>query len=322
RVASEIKIVQVIAKFYGITDTLCDGLSYPFSGNQLTTSGIYNDSLTSVHGCDSIVTLNLVFVPNDGIRGDFEAQNPTCAELENGTLASSNVSGGSPPYSYFANGDPIGIDGLALNLPAGWHDYTIVDRFGCRFDTTVQLFAPPPFLVDLFPDYEINLGDSVTLFSTASDTVANYNWSPDGLLACDTGCAEVQLQPLRTGYFTLRATSDQGCVAEDSVYIVVNEIRKIFIPTAFTPNGDGLNDHFSIFGDVPSAKQVDQLAVYDRWGKLVFLRENFPLNAEEAGWDGTINGKPVPEGVYAYVARVRFLDEEVFVKSGSVTLLR
>ena len=121
---------------------------------------------------------------------------------------------------------------------------------------------------------------------------------------------------------TLFAVTENGCEAMDSMYVEVTTTRKIFIPSAFTPNGDGRNDYFTIEGSYPNVSQIDRLSIFNRWGGTVFEGNNFPPNSPETAWDGSLNGRPVPEGVYAYVALVRFFDGEVMEFSGSITVLR
>lgn len=321
RIVSETKIVRVLPILFEQADTLCDGLSYPFGGSLLTSGGAYRDSLVSSFGCDSIVELDLTFLPDDGIAGSWQYAGPRCSNTSDGSIAALAVGNGYPPYAYFLNGQPL-PGGSATGLEAGSYVFSIVDRYGCRLDTAFFLDSPPPFTVDLEPDWDIELGDSVQLSGSSNDPIALYAWSPPGLVACDTNCGTVGLLPPRTGYYRLDATSEAGCLGSDSVYITVREVRKVFIPSAFTPNGDGLNDYFTVMGQAPALKQVDRLLLFDRWGGVVFEKANFPPNQPEEGWNGTAKGKPVMEGVYPYVVDIRFLDDVVERYSGTVTLYR
>jgi gliding motility-associated-like protein len=88
----------------------------------------------------------------------------------------------------------------------------------------------------------------------------------------------------------------------------------VSIPNAFTPNGDGLNDRFLVFGEDITAFH---LQVFNRWGELVF--ESFD---QDAGWDGRFNGIDQRLEVYAYVVRGSFTDGTAFTRSGNVTLMR
>ncbi len=89
----------------------------------------------------------------------------------------------------------------------------------------------------------------------------------------------------------------------------------------FSPNGDGFNDNFTIFGG-PGARVIRTLRVFDRWGNLVFEAQNVPLGQEQYGWDGRFNGEPLSPGVFTYLAEVEFIDDVVVLEEGDVTIVR
>lgn len=88
----------------------------------------------------------------------------------------------------------------------------------------------------------------------------------------------------------------------------------LFVPSAFTPNGDNLNDFFTSFGEFEESFYME---IYDRWGKLLFLTRD-----KATGWNGTIDGKAAPEGVYVYKIEVRGFDGQVLNAHGTITLIR
>ena len=103
-------------------------------------------------------------------------------------------------------------------------------------------------------------------------------------------------------------------MASDSMQIIVENQSKPFIPNSFTPNGDGNNDVFEIYGE--NIKTV-KLRVFNRWGELVYESTN-----QFKGWDGTYKGVLQNPGVYTYDAEIIFLDDTQVEKHGSVTLIR
>jgi len=113
-----------------------------------------------------------------------------------------------------------------------------------------------------------------------------------------------------------------GCEASDSLRITVADARSVFIPNVFSPNSDGQNDYFTVFGSALSIEAVERLAVYDRWGELVFEQNNLLPNNPSVGWDGTFRGKTLVPGVYVYVAQIRFLDGQMVEYAGDITLIR
>lgn len=116
--------------------------------------------------------------------------------------------------------------------------------------------------------------------------------------------------------YRIRANSLDGDCAEISYSndVCIDFPATLFVPNAFTPNGDGLNDFFTSFGEF---EQDFELQIYDRWGKLIF--QSF---AQNPGWDGTFKGQPVSEGVYVYRLRVKGYDGVELRRDGSITLYR
>jgi gliding motility-associated-like protein len=94
----------------------------------------------------------------------------------------------------------------------------------------------------------------------------------------------------------------------------------IFAPSAFTPNGDGVNDYFLIYGQ--DIINIISLRVFDRWGELIFLNENIAPGDEQQGWDGFFRGSSATSGVYAFIAEIELKGGTVVVSKGNVTLLR
>lgn len=322
RVASEIKIVRVVPKEYSFNDTICEGNQLVFGGQPLTVAGMYIDSLESASGCDSLVRLDLHVLPDQGIQAVFGAVNPTCSYLDDGYVQVFQVDQAYAPVDIALDGQPLPLNQSSFELGAGLHTLSVVDRFGCRLDTSFNLLAPPLFEIDLGQNWDIVLGDSIELTPLTNAPVANYDWEPTGWTDCIVDCSPVMILPEFDSFFQLNATSDSGCVATDSVWIEVTPVRNSYIPSAFSPNGDGLNDIFAVVGNFPSVLAVEEFLVYDRWGGLVYQQKEIPINSAGGGWDGKQAGKPAPEGVYAYRIAVRYLDGAVIPFTGTVTLIR
>lgn len=149
---------------------------------------------------------------------------------------------------------------------------------------------------------------------------ASVQWLPAEGLSCDT-CLVVLANPTATATYEALVSSVGGCSASVSVTIQVLQQRPIYAPNVFSPNDDGINDHFTIFGG-DEVIQIQQLSIFDRWGGVVFEGSNFPPNSPSQGWDGRRKGKAVHAGVYAWFAKVEFADGAVVVFKGDVTLMR
>ena len=112
-----------------------------------------------------------------------------------------------------------------------------------------------------------------------------------------------------------------GCMGSDTAIFVVNKVRDVYIPNAFTPNYDGINDNFTVYGG-KSVSLIRDLKVFNRWGGLVFQAQNISPGVNNLGWDGTLNGRRLNNDVFVYYAEVEYLDNVVEVFTGNVTIVK
>jgi len=144
--------------------------------------------------------------------------------------------------------------------------------------------------------------------------------SPPGLLSC-YDCPDPVASPSVTTLFSVTVTDVNGCEGMDSIALIVLPCKEPYIPNAFTPNGDGVNERFYLLSS-ECLIRVRYLRVFDRWGELVFERNDFPTNVPALGWDGRFRGKELTSNVFVWVAEIEFPDGAVLLKKGDVTLLR
>jgi gliding motility-associated-like protein len=117
---------------------------------------------------------------------------------------------------------------------------------------------------------------------------------------------------------------------EESVFVKVDSCYQVYIPNIFSPNFDGTNDHFTVFDDDSSGKSlstgdianIKQLTIYDRWGEMVYQKNNFLPNDPTQGWDGTFRGRQSKQGDYVFVLSLMFKNNRELTKKGIVTLIR
>lgn len=177
--------------------------------------------------------------------------------------------------------------------------------------TTITINVQPLPVVDAGPDINLFAGISATL-NASSSPVNTIQWTPaEGLDNPDI--LQPVASPKQTTNYTIRVTDDFGCVAEDYVVVTIKD-GQLYIPNAFSPNNDGINDEFSFYAD--GVKSVD-LKIYNRWGELIFHSDS-PAKK----WDGKFNNRLLPVGSYAYVVIATQYDDVKVVYKGVVTLLR
>ena len=110
-------------------------------------------------------------------------------------------------------------------------------------------------------------------------------------------------------------------MATDSLRVTVTKKRPIYPPNAIGPDKNSPNDRFTIYGS-PGADLIEELLIFDRWGTLLFENKNFALNDPDLGWDGSFRGKYVDSGVYAFFARIHFIDGQSLIYKGDITVIR
>ena len=126
---------------------------------------------------------------------------------------------------------------------------------------------------------------------------------------------------MSTTTYTVQVTDSLGCSATDEITITVDKSRDVYIPNVFTPNGDGINDNFMIFGGI-GVTQIEVLKIYNRWGELLFEASNFQPNDPFFSWDGKLKGKSLNPSVFVYFAEISFFDGVTIPYKGDVTLLK
>jgi gliding motility-associated-like protein len=175
--------------------------------------------------------------------------------------------------------------------------------------------------VNLGDDQFINLGDPVTLNMQSNIAPQSILWTgPNG--ENWQGVSSLTISPMRTGRYDITIADENDCEATDHIMVYVEGGADAYLPTAFSPNGDGKNDRFTVFagGDV---KQIAHLQVFDRWGELVFEAHNFAPNDDlHLGWDGRHKGRAMDPALFIAMAEVELVDGTKKTLKGEVVLVK
>lgn len=233
----------------------------------------------------------------------------TDCDIDNGTITT-QVNSGTPAYSYSWNNGQTGA--VATGLGVGNYSVVVVDSKGCSATANGTIgIQPNPTLV-VTPSYtNIRMGDTIAIQTTGA---ALYYWVPPYGLSCST-CPDPYAYPYQSTVYCVEGYDDHGCKDTACVTIDVEPTcNDYFIPNAFSPNGDGVNDRFLVKGRCVTHAWIK---VMNRWGEMVF-------NSNEAGdtWDGTFKGAKQNPGVFFYIVELQLLDGRRLTLSGDVTLLR
>lgn len=256
----------------------------------------------------------------------------TCFGDNDGEITINGVTGGVPPYLYSLNGSPFSSDSIFRNLTPGIYTLVVEDALGCQDEATLTIEEPDELSVRLTTDLGANSnliqqGDSVQLNANLTGTFDSIQWSPpEAFEPCDPevdplGCIMPWVSPNRVTTYEVFVVDENGCNDRSSITINVEKVRNVYIPSAFSPNDDGINDAFQIFTDA-NVEKIQTFLVFDRWGNLIFEYSDFAPDDPAGRWDGRFRGKRMNSAVFAYFAKVEFTDGTSELYEGDVSLLR
>ena len=285
--------------------------------NNLST-GTYTVTIFDALGC---TTTNSYFLSEPTpVTFDVVTEDVNCWNgLNSGSIAVENVSGGTAPYLFsFASEDFTSIPNFT-QIVAGSYQVNVQDANGCSESTNAIINFPDPLNLTIGEDRLINLGETVTLDVIHSSSTGLITWELDSCQNCPT----LELQPLESTMYEVTVLDTiTGCSETVDVWVNVSKDRRVFIPNAFSPNEDGNNDLFMVFGAQESIVNINSLQVFDRWGATLFQAKDLIANNITEGWDGNFNGQRVSPGVYIYFVEIEFIDGRTEIFKGDVTLLR
>jgi len=249
----------------------------------------------------------------------------TCRGGQNGQIQVT-ITGGTSPYTYTwqtAGGGSLPSMGSTVSgLTAGTYTLTVTDAKDCSLGPII-FTVPYSYFVEIDSiAYTLvqDCPDKNYLFSAyvRGDGPFTYRWTwEDGSTEVGSATMSRSSSPLLQGDVTIRLQVEGAgpCYAEASLTFLSKACSGLVIPTVFTPNGDGINDIWTIQA-IGFSRYT--LIVFDRWGKEVFNNGGDMTKQ----WNGTINGQPAPEGVYNFVFEGTRLSGEKVTRAGTVTLLR
>lgn len=278
-------------------------------------SGQYNIIVQDSENCtlDTIIELNdpsLITIAS--LSNPFDSCfNPTSGEI--------NVSaqGGSGILNYYlVQNSETNTTGYFNNLEyERLYQLVITDENNCRLDSLFILEPPTDTLKVNFNVVHIACNDGPLLGSAEAvpeggKSPYTYFWHNN------TNGTSSTINDLAYGIYTLTVTDSRGCAITDTVHINPGPCCNIFLPNAFTPNNDGLNDDFGLV--TPAGLDINSFKVYNRWGECVWNGVN-----QKSRWDGTLRGVDCDLGTYFYIIKFKCLyDGKEYDEQGDLTLIR
>ena len=283
-------------------------------------AGTYEVVLTDANGCTAPAALTLI--EPDVLEATVNFIPPNCEGPETGIIQLEAITGGTMPYTYALDQSPYSEASTFPNLGAGTYTFAVVDANGCSVDTSAILVAPDIPILYLEEDQEVDLGCQVSIAAYTNNTsLIDISWTnPNNSLSCDS-CLVTEAAPVNDTEYVLTVTSVDNCTASEAISVQVNKIRDVYIPNAFSPNGDGINDYFFIHAN-KSVSVIKTFRVFNRWGALMYEKTDLVPNQIASGWDGDFKGVAMENGVYAWMAEVEYLDGVTTVLSGDISIIK
>ena len=293
-------------------------------------AGVYTltvfDSVTGCSDSDEVEVEENV----DGPLPNILVSPISCFGQQDGFITINDITGGVPPYVCSFNGGEFTQAKQFGGLGPGAYTITIQDSEGCQTTVSADITEPQELQVTLVgnfmsEDNSILWGDSVELSIQTTvdyDSLTSVQWTPPLFVECDT-CQSNTVMPTETTQYGV--TVQQGeCVDSDFILVTVKRDIPIFIPSAFSPNGEGngANEIFFVQGDANIIQQINSFRVYNRWGEPVIQFFGVPINDPTFGWDGTFRGQMMNPAVFVYAIEVLLIDGTVELFEGDVTLMR
>jgi len=324
----------VVANISG-TPTLCAGTTTALSNT--TAGGTWSSSNTTIatvntmgivtgvaqgtatisyrisSSCGSVAkTINITVTDKPALPANITGSSSIC--VGTGTTLSKATVGGT-----WQSSNPsvatINTSGAVTSVSTGQTTITYVVSNGCGstssnpFTLTVN---GVPSVPDITGPTTVNIPATITL----SNTTSGGTWS-----SSNTAIATVNNSGVVTGVSvgkdTIIYTVTNSCgtvIKKYPIVVLLPLIEDVFIPNAFTPNGDGNNDFLQVYGNTIVGLEMK---IFNQWGELIFS-----MNDVSSKWDGFHKGKQQPVGVYIYAAKVRLQSGNTITKKGSINLIR
>ena len=275
------------------------------------TAGIYFVTITDSNNCTVTDTTTI----NEPIALSYSSiTNPTCKNTCLGDVLLT-YSGGTSPYQLIWNTGDSNITFLD-SLCNDNYFFTLTDSNNCMLSDTIQinLLSQINANFTFSPDSGV-IPVQVSFTDNSSGGIVGWSWNFG-----DNNSSTMQ-NPINTytneGLYavTLIVTDSLGCTDTITIEITVLPESSIVIPNVFTPNGDGINDFFTVKSGF--LKSIEG-AIYNRWGQLLYQWNNL-----KGSWDGrTLSGTKVPDGIYFYIITIEDLKGKETLFKGTITLIR
>lgn len=278
----------------------------------VTSIGTYTVTVTNANGCKGTGNAIVTSV-TDNLQVTLSSNNPICTGQ---TLNLTSLPSGGTSYSWTGpNSFTSSVQNPTITsttiAATGTYSVTVTLAGGCTGTGQISVIVNPSPVLILNNDTSITLGDSIHLEVNGA---SSYLWSPTEDLSCTT-CNNPIAAPNNSISYCVVGINANGCSDTACVNIAVNnECGNIWVPSAFSPNGDGENDVLYVCGKC--IKSIE-FRIFNRWGEKVFAS-----NDPTVGWDGLFRGKALNTDVFVYYLKAENYNGSKVELKGNITLMR
>ena len=265
-----------------VTWTFPDGTQAMGPSIETTVGGIHEVAVLGVNGCTKQKMASLPDPPSPITFIELEIHAPICPDEADGFIGLRSIEGGTPPFEYTLNGiDPI-FNNQFTALHPGEYLLEVKDANDCTWEEVIHLETPETLELDLGADREILLGEVIQLEWQANFTPIEIYWYKNDQLLNKNNESTLEVAPHLDAEYKILCISPNGCEIEDRILIKVKDGSPIYIPNAFSPNNDDINDLFFVQAG-KNVQSIKSIRIFSRWGEKVFEIYNVPPNDKSWG---------------------------------------
>ncbi len=276
------------------------------------------------HGCSEIKSTSIRVIQPLKM---FAAQGDTLCIGESKQL----IATGASSYRWYPE---TGLNNTQVANPVARPVETTVynvigkDAYNCFTDTAqIKVVVGRPTPINIGRDTIITAGTSLQLrvlstnaINGGNDQIKKWRWGGDVSISCPT-CPTPEVKLSNDACISCTVVNNYGCVSTDTICIkTLCPATELFVPNAFSPDGDGINDVLLVQGK--GIKLIKSFRIYNRWGQLVFEKANFSPGDPAYAWNGTAFGKAVTPDVFVYVSEVICEKGLPTIFKGNITILK
>lgn len=281
---------------------------------EVTEGGLYSVTVTDEMGCilDGEIDIPDITKLEVRIKGLAKFCLGTEVALTTTTFQSYQWSSGEKGATIIAN-------------QAGRYHITVTNEQGCEGTASFLLENFVPLPIEIIADQTtVFEGDSVHIsvsIPTSNQSITIEEWTSNSRIDCKD-CLETIYFPKIDNELSVSIIDDNGCISTAIFSMLVKELAlEVYTPNIFRPNSSADNNRFTLYSGA-NVENIESLTIFDRWGNLIYAKNNFSPNQPAEGWDGQMNGTAAKQDVYLFQFELLFKNGEKKIIGGDVFLMR